>query len=274
MKIHKVLMLIYIFQASFCHGMLAKEKPAEQLLSYKENGFDDVHATIRQDASFTPESLENELVRSVDFWKKQKYKAIWFALPAQHAAHLSTLLKYKFILHHGTGDQIVLFRWLNENAENILPPFVPSLISVAALVIDENNNVLVVKERYGPERGFRLPGGGVNKGENLWQAAIREVKEETGIDTKFCKLVAFRHGGNFPFCMELLPKAYFCCLLSPLTTKIVKQASEIDDAQWLPYAEFKKVAKNIFADFLVAYEGGEPFIFNEAKGTTLYTFKS
>lgn len=32
--------------------------------------------------------------------------------------------------------------------------------------------------------------------------------------------------------------------------------------------------KNIFADFLVAYEGGETFIFDEAKGTTLYTFKS
>jgi ADP-ribose pyrophosphatase YjhB (NUDIX family) len=59
-------------------------------------------------------------------------------------------------------------------------------LSAAAIVLNERNEILLIK---GPERGWEMPGGVVEEGESLKNAAIRETKEESGIDievTKFC----------------------------------------------------------------------------------------
>ncbi len=60
------------------------------------------------------------------------------------------------------------------------------IISAAAIVINDNNELLLIK---GPRRGWEMPGGQVEEGESLKAAAIRETKEESGIDIeimKFC----------------------------------------------------------------------------------------
>jgi 8-oxo-dGTP diphosphatase len=59
-------------------------------------------------------------------------------------------------------------------------------VSAAAIVINENNEILLIK---GPHRGWEMPGGVVEEGESLSQAAIRETKEESGVDIeiiRFC----------------------------------------------------------------------------------------
>lgn len=60
------------------------------------------------------------------------------------------------------------------------------IISAAAIVLNDQNELLLIK---GPRRGWEMPGGQVEEGESLKDAAIRETKEESGIDieiTKFC----------------------------------------------------------------------------------------
>ncbi|WP_010094684.1 NUDIX hydrolase [Ornithinibacillus scapharcae] len=60
------------------------------------------------------------------------------------------------------------------------------IISAAAIVLNEKNEILLIK---GPRRGWEMPGGQVEEGESMMEAAIRETKEESGIDieiTKFC----------------------------------------------------------------------------------------
>jgi 8-oxo-dGTP diphosphatase len=60
------------------------------------------------------------------------------------------------------------------------------IVSAAAIVVNEKNELLLIK---GPRRGWEMPGGQVEEGESLSQAAIRETKEESGIDIeiiKFC----------------------------------------------------------------------------------------
>lgn len=60
------------------------------------------------------------------------------------------------------------------------------IVSAAAIVLNENNELLLIKS---PLRGWEMPGGQVEEGESIKQAAIRETKEESGIDieiTKFC----------------------------------------------------------------------------------------
>lgn len=53
------------------------------------------------------------------------------------------------------------------------------------LLFDEHEeNVLLVKNKGSGASYYTLPGGAVEKGETLEEAAIREVKEETGLDVQ------------------------------------------------------------------------------------------
>ena len=54
-------------------------------------------------------------------------------------------------------------------------------LCVAALVTDPGARVLLVQSSK-PGRGWELPGGGVEPGEAPGYAAVREVREETGIE--------------------------------------------------------------------------------------------
>ncbi|QOR67204.1 NUDIX hydrolase [Cytobacillus suaedae] len=66
----------------------------------------------------------------------------------------------------------------------MIPP--KHIVSAATIVLNEKNEILLIK---GPRRGWEMPGGQVEEGESLKDAAIRETKEESGIDIeviKFC----------------------------------------------------------------------------------------
>ncbi len=69
-------------------------------------------------------------------------------------------------------------------------------VSIAAGGIVQNNGeVLLVKITYGPNKGmWMLPGGYLDAGESLAEAAVREVKEETGLDTQPLRIVGLRDG--------------------------------------------------------------------------------
>jgi 8-oxo-dGTP pyrophosphatase MutT (NUDIX family) len=53
-------------------------------------------------------------------------------------------------------------------------------LGVRALVIDEQRRILLVQHSY--VRGWHMPGGGVEPGETLIDALIRELREEANIE--------------------------------------------------------------------------------------------
>ncbi len=59
-------------------------------------------------------------------------------------------------------------------------------VDVAYVLLYDSNeeNILMVKNKGSHSSYYTLPGGAVEKGETLEDAAIREVKEETGLDVK------------------------------------------------------------------------------------------
>ena len=57
----------------------------------------------------------------------------------------------------------------------------PLRIGVGAIVLNKKNQVFVGKRKDNPVDKWQMPQGGVNEGEDLTQAMIRELHEETGI---------------------------------------------------------------------------------------------
>lgn len=64
-------------------------------------------------------------------------------------------------------------------------------IGVFAIICDEDDKVLLCHRR--DYDLWNLPGGGVEQNETPWQAVLREIKEETGLEAKilhFCGVYA------------------------------------------------------------------------------------
>ena len=65
-------------------------------------------------------------------------------------------------------------------------------LAVSAAIFREGR-VLIVRRARPPSRGvYTLPGGGVELGETLEQAVIREVREETGLEIEPIELAGYR----------------------------------------------------------------------------------
>ena len=68
------------------------------------------------------------------------------------------------------------------------PPRTP-LLTVDGVVV-EDDQVLLVRRRHLPFAGqYALPGGFVDCGETVEAAVVREVREETGIETRVERLL-------------------------------------------------------------------------------------
>jgi 8-oxo-dGTP diphosphatase len=54
-------------------------------------------------------------------------------------------------------------------------------VQVAAAILRRGNAVVLVREKRGDATFWSLPGGGVETGELITEALVREIKEETGV---------------------------------------------------------------------------------------------
>jgi 8-oxo-dGTP diphosphatase len=100
------------------------------------------------------------------------------------------------------------------------------IVSAAAIVINDKNELLLIK---GPRRGWEMPGGQVEEGESLSHAAIRETKEESGIDIEIIKFCGIFQNISNSICNTLF-------LAKPIGGELI-QSSESLESGFFPIEE-------------------------------------
>ena len=183
-----------------------------------------------------PDAFSAVLRHSIKSWTAGGFRLVWLKVPLSRAALVPVAVDQGFVFHHAEEDYVQLSLKLVEDA--FVPNHATHYIGVGGVVVNEAKELLVVSERYrSRSRGpaYKLPGGALHPGEHLAEAAIREVLEETGVETTFESLACFRHWHGYRFGKSDI---YFVCRLSPLSLEITMQESEIAECLWMPVADF------------------------------------
>ena len=176
------------------------------------------------------------LQKALHAWKDAARKVAWLDIPSAKSHLIPAAVARGFQFHHCEGEHLILITRLIEDA--FIFPYASHYAAAGAVVLSEENDLLVVKERYrNPDRKefYKLPGGLLNEAEHIADAAVREVREETGIEAEFQALTCFRHIHHLNFGKS---NFYFICRMKPLSFDITIDENEIEEAFWMPVQEF------------------------------------
>ncbi len=180
--------------------------------------------------------FRRRLSHSLAVWRSEGFLTVWLEAPVAKAALVPVAVEAGFSYHHASEDYLLLTLRLVEGAH--IPPYASHYIGAGGVVLSEDNELLVVREKYGfggRTPTLKLPGGALRAGEHLAEAVVREVQEETGVDTRFEALVCFRHWHGYRYGKSDI---YFVCRLRPLNKQIRMQTEEIQECLWMPVDEF------------------------------------
>lgn len=206
-----------------------------QLLDHTTNQFGGIiinPAALPADVS----AFQQHMQHALPIWIDEGNKLVWLEVPIEHSQLIPPAVAMGFIFHHSSDNYLMTVLRLQPGA--FIPPYSTHYIGIGGVVINERQELLVVCERYHriTRPGFyKLPGGALHAGEHLSEAAVREVFEETGIETEFEALVCLRHWHGYRYGKSDI---YFVARLRPVSQEIVKDNEEIAECMWMPVQDY------------------------------------
>lgn len=128
----------------------------------------------------------------------------------------------------------------------IIRPFSVTEVSAGGLVISESNPGLVAlisHRNRGGGSDWCIPKGHVELGENYLETAIREVREETGLEAKVLEKI-----GEISYSFKIGPKRikktvhhYLLQQTGGILDANLDPTGEVIDAQWFEIARIEEV---------------------------------
>jgi 8-oxo-dGTP pyrophosphatase MutT (NUDIX family) len=183
-----------------------------------------------------PRQFADSLRSSLRTWRGEGLRTVWLRVPIAKSGLVPVAVEAGFEYHHCRSDFVMLICRLVSGIE--VPSYASHCIGAGGVVLNDSRELLVVWERShraNARKYYKLPGGALHHAEHLVDGVIREVREETGIDTCFRGLVCFRHWHGYRFGTSDI---YFVCRLSPLNTEIHPQEAEIAECLWMPVGDY------------------------------------
>ena len=182
-----------------------------------------------------PEEFRRRLNHSLDVWTSQGLKVAWLEASITRSELVPIAVEAGFTYHHAAEDYILLVLRLQDGA--LIPQYASHYIGAGGVTLNQNDELLVVSEKHRRtgRPSYKLPGGALHTGEHLADAVVREVLEETGVQTRFDAVVCmrnmheYRHGKS---------DIYVVCRLTPLSFDITIQPEEIEECLWMPVTDY------------------------------------
>ena len=143
-----------------------------------------------------------------------------------------------FDFHSCANGDLILTQWLADCPNRL--PFGPThQVGVGALILNQEGNMLVVQEKSGPAAVhglWKMPTGLLDPSEDVGDAAVRELKEETGLDGTVERILGIRQAHSPGRASDLF---FICKLRLNNVHQIPKlQEEEIVALQWMSPTEY------------------------------------
>eukprot|EP00924_Labyrinthula_sp_SR-Ha-C_P001546 augustus_masked-scaffold_18-processed-gene-1.59-mRNA-1 protein AED:0.08 eAED:0.08 QI:0/-1/0/1/-1/1/1/0/303 len=202
--------------------------------------------------------FSQRMLLSLNQWSDQGANSCVLNIHKKQAHLIPTAVKLGFDFHHVKDEELYLSCLLN--AKDPLPIGPRHFIGVAGMALRKKNKgkkkyfvlsdfeVLVIREKSGPSANFsnffKLPGGLVDPHENLSEAVVREVREETGLETIFLSIANIQELHHFSknsnYIRSGCTDLYTICLVEPLNPEqqLTPQEKEIAECKWMNLEQY------------------------------------
>lgn len=184
----------------------------------------------------SPEAFGALLQATVEKFGAEGVRGFWLRIPGALSQLIPVAMKAPFALqlHHTDGQELTLSKWLAPGPCKF-PVYCTHLLGAGGLVFNtKTDKLLLMQEHWMENPAWKVSGGQVDAGEWIEHAAVREVREETGVVCEAVGVLAHRELLRFRWNRADI---YYVVLCLTEQEEISIDETEASKAQWFTVEE-------------------------------------
>jgi hypothetical protein len=128
---------------------------------------------------FDKSTFRDRLEATVTACRELGRSSLWVEVPMSRAGLIEDMAEFGLRFHHVRDEIAVLNVWLKDDMDTKIPEFATHNVGVGAVVVNSRDEILCVRELRKNYMPWKTPTGLSELGEQIDEAAVREVFEET-----------------------------------------------------------------------------------------------